>query len=53
MDNEKKEVIIDLSFEERIELWCKIHKKSIHWGKNITEEQLDEWECPTQRVEYI
>lgn len=49
----KTEITIDLSFEERRELWCIIHKKSIHWGRNITEEQLNEWGCPTERVEYI
>ena len=50
---QKIEVTITLSFEERLDLWCKIHSKSKYWGESITEEQLNEWDCPTQKIEYI
>ena len=52
-NTEKTEVTVQLSFEERLDLWRLIHKKSKHWGTNITEEQLNEWGCPTERIDYI
>ena len=40
----------EMSYDERIQRWCDMNGKSIHFGQNMTEERLDRFEFPKRKL---
>lgn len=40
----------EMSYDERIQRWCNMNGKSIHFGQNMTEERLDRLEFPKRKL---
>lgn len=40
----------EMSYDERIQRWCNMNDKSIHFGQNMTEERLDRLEFPKRKL---
>lgn len=41
---------VEMTFEERLLRWCNSNNKSIHYGQNVTSEQLDILNFPTRKL---